>query len=703
MTRNFRLLFIFAAVLTATLALHAQAGDEHLKVQLISEQATVAPGSTANIGLLFKMAPHWHIYWINPGDSGEAPTVKWQLPAGMSVGEFQWPTPKKLTLASLVDYGYEDTVLLAAPLQVPANATGTLPLKAHVRWLVCEKICLPGQGDVSLDLPVTQTASPNAANESIFRETRERLPKPLPATFKLSASQDKDSIHLEFVAEGAKEVSFFPLEPEQIEDSAPQKLSQHAGSTELTLTKSTHLTGDARRLRGVLVANGTGYVLDLPLALSAGGHYAPEAPVVAASSAAPPQAPPTTTAKPSSAAGTSTAFALVLAFLGGLVLNVMPCVFPVLSIKVLSFVQVGAEERGRLRRQGLLYTLGILVSFWVLVAVLLVLRGAGRHIGWGFQLQSPGFVAALAGLMLLFGLNLAGVFEVGYSLMGVGSSLANRGGDAGAFFTGVLATVVATPCTAPFMGTAIGFALSQPAWVCAAVFTALAAGLAAPFLLLAFQPAWVHLLPKPGRWMETMKQLFSFPLFATAVWLVWVFGRQTSIDATARLLAMLLGLSLAGWIIGRWPSRQVATTVALVLVAVSIFWFSRTDLRPDRAGVADGKWVPYSADKLAEFRSQGRPVFVDFTAAWCLTCQVNERAVLSKPEFLSKVGERNVVLMKADWTSYDPAITQALSSLGRSAVPLYVIYDSDASRPANVLPEGILTAQTVMQALDGAR
>jgi thiol:disulfide interchange protein len=702
MTRNSRLLFILVAVLTASLAVRAQAGDDHLKVQLISEQATVAPGSTATVGLLFKMAPHWHIYWVNPGDSGEAPNVKWQLPQGASVGDFQWPTPKKLSLASLIDYGYEDTVLLAAPLQVPANATGTLPLKAHVRWLVCAQICLPGQGDLSLDLPVAANASPNAANAAIFRETRERLPKPVPAPLKLTASQDKDSIHLQFAAKGTKEASFFPLESEKIEDSAPQKVATRGGATELTLTKSTHLDGDARRLHGVLVVNGQGYEVDLPLALSAGGHYAPETPVAAAISPATPaqaaQAAPTR-----SAPSTSSALALLLAFLGGIVLNFMPCVFPVLSIKVLSFVQVGAEQRGRLRRQGLFYTLGILASFWVLVTVLLVLRGAGRHIGWGFQLQSPGFVAALAALMLLFGLNLAGVFEVGYSLMGVGSNLANRGGDAGAFFTGVLATVVATPCTAPFMGTAVGFALSQPAWVCVAVFTALAIGLAAPFLLLAFQPAWVRLLPKPGRWMETMKQLFSFPLFATAVWLVWVFGRQTSVDATARLLGMLLGLSLAGWIIGRWPSRQVATVVAIVLMATSIFLFSRTDLRSERASVADGKWVPYSADKLAEYRSQGRPVFVDFTAAWCLTCQVNERAVLSKPEFLNKVGERNVVLMKADWTSYDPAITQALASLGRSAVPLYVIYDSDASRPANVLPEGILTPQTVLQALDASK
>jgi thiol:disulfide interchange protein DsbD len=415
--------------------------------------------------------------------------------------------------------------------------------------------------------------------------------------------------------------------------------------------------------------------------------------------------------------------AIGLAFLGGILLNLMPCVFPVLFLKGLALVQSSSQSRAHLRRHGLVYALGILLSFWGIVAVLLALRATGSHAGWGFQLQSPVFIALLASLIFLLALSLAGQFEIGLSLTSAGSSLVDRVGEgkqsyAGSFFTGVLATVVATPCTAPLMGAAIGFALTQPAAVTFAVFTALALGLAAPYLLLSWQPAWVRVLPRPGAWMEILKQLTAVPLFATAIWLAWVYGQLhagSGVDQMALLLACFLLLAIAGWALGRWPARWASRIAALVLIALGLAIplsqtrsagrtgaTAQSGTGQTNAAAANGEelgWQPYSQQALDAARASGHPVFLDFTAAWCLSCQFNERAVLRSSDVENALRTHTFVLLKADWTNSDPVITQKLASLGRAGVPTYVVYSADANSAPDVLPE-LLTKGLVLAAIE---
>jgi thiol:disulfide interchange protein DsbD len=388
-----------------------------------------------------------------------------------------------------------------------------------------------------------------------------------------------------------------------------------------------------------------------------------------------------------------------LAFLGGLLLNLMPCVFPVLFLKGLSLVNSGNEERHKLRIHGFVYAAGILASFWVLVAALLGLRAAGSTLGWGFQFQSPVFLALMAGLLFFLGLSQAGQFEIGLSLTSAGGSLVTKNGAAkqgysGSFFTGVLAVVVATPCTAPFMGAALGYALAQNAAVTFAVFTALALGLAVPYVALTLQPAWTRLLPKPGAWMEVLKQAVAVPIFATAIWLAWVLARAYGADTLLALLPSFLLLAIAGWFLGRWPARRWSTVVAalIVLVAVTVSVFAPARLARAAQTSANseqqGAWQPWSAAAVARYQAQGRPVMVDFTASWCLSCQVNERVALEQPSVQKAFQDANVVLLKADWTRGDDAITQTLASLGRSGVPAYALYVPGEKTP-QLLPEAL--------------
>ena len=394
----------------------------------------------------------------------------------------------------------------------------------------------------------------------------------------------------------------------------------------------------------------------------------------------------------------------LLAFLGGILLNLMPCVFPVLFIKGLALVQSATEERKRLRAHGLIYALGILVSFWTIVAVLLLLRAGGSHIGWGFQFQSPIFVAGIALLLFFLGLSLAGQFEIGLSLTSAGGSLANKSGYTGSFFTGVLATVVATPCVAPFLGVAIGYALVQPAVVTFVIFTALALGLALPYVQLTLQPAWTSLLPKPGPWMEILKQATAIPIFATVIWLVWVFAQVAGMNAVVFLLAGFLLATIAGWALGRWPARTSSMLAATLLLIAALLlpilaarrMGTASALSPDATASHDLQWEPYSAETLAADRAQGKEVFVDFTAAWCLSCQVNERVVLDRADVQAAFRKSGVVLLRADWTRQDDAITEALEQLDRSGVPAYALYVGEQA--PQVLPE-VLTPGIVINAL----
>jgi thiol:disulfide interchange protein DsbD len=470
-----------------------------------------------------------------------------------------------------------------------------------------------------------------------------------------------------------------------IANAAPQPLTPRRDGAVIALKQDENLEKPPQTLSGiVLLADGTSYLV------RADEGVIPAAPI--------------------SASGSANLLRYVgFALVGGILLNLMPCVFPVLFIKALALVQSSTAERRTMRVQGLAYTLGILVSFWIVVAILLALRAGGRGLGWGFQFQSPVFVAMIALLLFFLALSLAGMFEIGLSVTSAGSSLANKHGLAGSFFTGVLAVVVATPCAAPFLGAAIGFALVQPAVVAFAVFTALGIGLALPYLLLAFQPAWTKLLPKPGAWMEVLKQATAVPIFGTVIWLVWVFAQLAGATALIGLLTAFLLLGIAGWVLGRWPAKlpATATAVAILVLAVgSCVYAVRTFPAPESvAASASGShtdhtrtWQPFTPDVVAQYQAQGRPVFVDFTADWCLSCQVNERVVLERPEVLGKLQDGKIALVRADWTRHDEDIARALATLGRSSVPTYALYPGTPGAPARVLPE-VLTTNTVLDAL----
>lgn len=683
----------------------------HLTVGLVPLTGTIQPGGSTEVGLHFVLEKGWHVYWINAGDSGQAPSIDWKATSGITAGPLLFPTPQRLPYGPLMDYGYENEVLFpfslhAAPgLRTPS----TVPLAAHVRWLVCRAVCIPGKADFVLPLKITpKAAAPNAATAALFARFRARLPQPLPPGAKALFTTTSSGFALAVIGEhqASSSAQFFPLDQNQIENVAPQPVHAGGGNLLISLKKDANLSTSPAQLRGVLrLGNGDGYEIDahrgaLPQELAAA------LPALGST------AGPGTGAGLAAAAGLGHTLRFVLlAFLGGVILNLMPCVFPVLFIKGLALVGSSGESRRRLRAHGAVYALGILVSFWAVVAILLGLRAGGAHLGWGFQFQSPGFLAVIALVLFFFGLSLAGMFDVGLTLTGKGSGLAAQGGYAGSFFTGVLAMVVATPCTAPFMGVAIGFALVQPALISFGIFTALALGLAAPYVLLTLNPAWTRLLPRPGAWMEILKQVTAVPVFIVAIWMAWLFALSAGVNALAAgLLPAFLLLAIAGWLLGRWPARRAAALPALGVIAAAIalpiysirafpapMAAQPTAANADVAAVRDN-WQPFSDAALQRFRAQGRPVFVDFTASWCLSCQVNERVVLDREDVRQRLRDSGVVLMRADWTRYNDAITQALNRLGRSGVPVYVLYT--AGKPPQLLPE-VLTPGIVLNALQG--
>jgi thiol:disulfide interchange protein DsbD len=686
----FGLMLLLAAGLPA-LAASNSADAPHLHVQLVAPAGDLFSGGSNDLGLYFKLEPGWHVYWKNAGDSGEPPHIHWTLPGGVTAGPLQFPAPKRLPLGPLMDFGYENEVLFPLKLQIDKTAKfGPAVLHAKVDWLVCREVCIPGKAEleeslrVFLEAPMVAITSPT--DSELFKRLADSLPKPLPASFKAAFEPTKEGFRLG-VETGQRETqaAFFPEDQDILDNPAPQKLTPMAKGLILDLKKDANLTANPAQLNGVLE-------------LSGGRAYE----IVALPGTVAPAAPPLSWSLLLRVSG--------LAFLGGLLLNLMPCVFPVLLLKGLALVNSGNEERAKLRTHGLVYTAGILVSFWALVAVLLGLRAAGATLGWGFQFQSPVFLTLMAGLLFFLGLSLAGQFEIGLTLTSAGGSLAAKHGYMGSFFTGVLAVVVATPCTAPFMGAAIGYALAQPAAVTFAVFTALALGLAAPYLALALHPAWTRLLPRPGAWMEVLRQAISVPIFVTVLWLAWVLAQAYGAGLLAALMASFLLLAMAGWFLGRWPARRWATVVAAIIllgvVALAILaprWFAEAGAQVDQPGTADrnsaarSAWEPWSAEAVSRYQAQGRPVFVDFTASWCLTCQVNERVALSQPAVQQVFQAANVALLRADWTRHDKAITQALAGLGRSGVPAYALYAPGETSP-RLLPE-VLTPGIVTDAL----
>jgi thiol:disulfide interchange protein DsbD len=656
---------------------------QHLTVELITETGTIAPNHDFLAGLRFVLEKGWHIYWINAGDAGEPPRVEWQLPAGIVAGNLQFPAPQRLPLGPLMDFGYENEVLLP----IPMLADGTLQpgsketLRGHVHFLVCSNVCIPGHADLEDTVSVAaQTGAPNPKTEPLFLAAEQHLPRSLPPGASVSATQTSAAfVVLLSTGQRIASAEFYPFDQNIIANAAPERIEPLVHGVGITLQKAQGSPMPAHLHGLIKLPDGTAYQFTSDI---------------------------TSASIASRANGTSLWRVLGLAFLGGLILNLMPCVFPVLFIKGLSLVQSSGEERKRLRAHGAMYTFGILVSFWIIVAVLLLLRAGGSHLGWGFQFQSPYFVAVMALLFFFLGLSLAGQFEIGLSATSVGGELAAHGGYTGSFFTGVLATVVATPCTAPFMGAAIGFALSQSIPTTFSVFTLLALGLAAPYVLLTIQPAWTRLLPRPGVWMEYLKQAVSIPIFLAVIWMVWVFEHVVGGDGVAALLAGMLVTAIAGWVLGRWPAKWASTAVAvlLLIVAVALPGLAASQFRAsettNNGGAGDNfTWQPFSTQKLTAYRAQGKGVFVDFSAAWCLSCQVNERVVLDHPEVEEDFRNHGVVMMRADWTNHDDSITEALRQLGRSGVPTYALYSGGADTGPTLLPE-VLTQGIVFDALN---
>ncbi|MBM3280958.1 MAG: thioredoxin family protein [Candidatus Handelsmanbacteria bacterium] len=704
------------ALLLLALCVPAQ-GQSHVRTQLLADTERVAPGQPFLLGVRLKMDPGWHTYWAFSGDAGLPTTAEWQLPPGFSAGPLQWPAPHKYTESGdLTVYGYQDEVLLMAQIQPPSTLPPDtlLSFGAAVSWLVCREVCIPGDTTLSLSLPSGRAAP---AHPAMFSQYRARVPGPLAAAaIELrhhSRQQDEELlIDLTLTARSgalladAHAPDFYPLDGARFAFAPPrrgQPEGTRAPGLDLHLSLKPYEQTPLDRLRGVLVYRLEGesearYAeVDLPLAPQ--GGVAPGG-LLAMDFKAP-------------EAGASLGWFLLLAALGGLLLNLMPCVLPVISLKILGLVSQSGAEAGRVRRLGLAFAGGILASFAGLALLVVALREGGQQLGWGFQFQSPGFVMAMCALVFALGLSLFGVFTVNLPGLGAVGTARREEGGLGSFLNGVLATVLATPCTAPFLGAAMGFAFAQPGPAVLGIFLASGTGMALPYAALALRPGWTRHLPRPGAWMERFKQGMGFLLMGTVLWLLWVLGKQLGVEAVVWTGAFLLGLGFACWIVGQCidlnsppARRRLAWALSLLVTGASYGYFLHPLLRDQQElsaapTQADPGWQPFSVALVESLVGSGRPVFIDFTAEWCWTCKVNERTVLTDEPLRQKFANLDVALLKADWTSRNPEITALLRAFGRSGVPLYVIFPAGRLDQPLVLPE-IITPGLVIERLDQA-
>lgn len=681
---------LVAAGATAALAAPAPASPL-VRVELLAETQSIAAGRTFWIALRQEITPGWHTYWMNPGDAGEPPRIEWTLPAGFTAGEIQWPPPERIAAGPAMSYGYSREVVLPIAVTAPPGLGpgARVTLRGQASWIVCEKTCIPEEAAIALTLPVTATTpAPDPRGAPLIAAARRAVPAPSPWPASFVATPERVTFAIAARGLDAQRVSeawFYPARWGAIEHAAPQRWRIDDAGLTLEVARGPLPEAVAGPVEGVLVVSER---LDSGIA-----HQAF-----------------TVRAEPRAAGpGLSLLQAAALALAGGLVLNLMPCVLPILSVKALGLVRHASGRRAALRAHGLAYTAGVLASFALVAGTLLGLRAGGQQLGWGFQLQSPLFVTLLAYVLFVMALSLSGVIVVGARWTGAGQALAARPGYAGSFFTGALATVAATPCTAPFMSAALGYAVTQPWTSALLVFEALGLGLALPYLLLTLVPAWQRLLPAPGSWMVRLEQLLAFPLYASVAWLVWVVSQQAGPSGVAAalaglvLIAFAVGLSrisrAAG---GRWRRVATASVVALGVAAIGAPALdSLVDTRAAARGARaeGGAWEPFSPQRLAELRAAGTPVFLNVTAAWCLTCLVNERVALRSSAVTDAFARKGVVRLKADWTTRDPAITRVLGSFERNGVPLYLLYPPGPAAEPIVLPQ-ILTEGVVVDATD---
>ncbi len=657
---------------------------QRVEAQLVSPRQAIQPGQPFQIGLHLEIEEGWHTYWRNPGDSGGPPQVDWTLPTGFTVGDFHWPPPDRIPVGPLMNYGYDGSVLLVTELTPPANLSDDQPvaITADVKWLVCRNECIPETTRLYLKLPVFYgDAFPTPEWATYFQQTQQTWPLPSPGSATLDVADQTLTLNLdapELAAGKFEEVAFFPYIPGLIDNAAPQSLAIEDNRIRLTLQR-----GDQpaiHQIEGVLVIE----------------KHSDEGLVT--------QSFEIMAQDPSRLVLSATVWqTFLLAFLGGVILNLMPCVFPILSLKALSIAQKAQTSPQQARWQSVVYTAGILVSVGILSGVLLMLKALGYQVGWGFQLQSPSFILILIYVLFAVGLSLSGVFTLGASWMGVGQRWTMQEGYRGDFFTGVLATIVATPCTAPFMATAIGVALTQPVWVAFGIFQLLGLGLAFPYLVLGFTPALHRRLPKPGVWMETLQQFLAFPVYGAVAWLIWILVQQTGSEGLVVAQSGILLVALAVWIfqtvqLTRSWIKPAGTVLTVGLIGIALSLMSTLSLQDPALPSSHSTltWEPFSESRLAELRLDQDPVFVNVSAAWCVTCLVNDRVVFSQPAVKDAFAAHQITLLKADWTTYDPAITQQLHELGRSGVPAYVFYGSDAE--AVILPP-ILSVDRILTLL----
>ncbi|MDB5884953.1 MAG: cytochrome c biosis protein transrane region [Polaromonas sp.] len=635
----------------------------------------VEAGKPVWLGLQLAHQPEWHTYWKNSGDSGLPTTLEWTLPAGIAAGDIAWPAPKKIYIGTLANYGYEQTVLLPVPLTVaPGFSAQQLDITLKAVWLVCRKECIPQEGEFSLSLPARGST---AASGALFQAALDAAPRPLPAgdsQLSVNGQQLKVSLAGLPAALHGKELALFPETGNIIQPAGAWQQAWQGKLWTAQLPLYAQRTESPARLPLVVAYQDAAYRIDAPVQ----GDWPAPAMAAVVSPALEAALKANASAAPAALVGKAPAgllAALLGALLGGLILNLMPCVFPVLAIKVVGFV----NEKSQAARltSGLAYAAGVVLSFLALGALLLGLRAAGEQLGWGFQLQNPAVVAALAALFTLLGLNLAGLFDVGSILPSRVAGLQAKSPGVNAFLSGVLATAIASPCTAPFMGASLGYAVGLPAEQALAVFGAIGLGMALPYLAASAVPAVARALPRPGAWMVTFKQLMAFPMFATVAWLVWVLGQQSGIDGAGALLALLVLLALAAWSFGlRGAGGRAIATFSLAACAAALWAVGPNVVRPvvSPAAAASARWQDWQPGRVEQLTAQGQSVFVDFTAAWCVTCQYNKTTTLASAAVLADLDAKNVALLRADWTRRDPAVTRALAKLGRSGVPVYVIY-----------------------------
>jgi thiol:disulfide interchange protein len=671
-------------------------GRELVKAELLADTNAVIPGKPFTAGLLLRMASGWHTYWKFPGDAGIPTEVKWKLPPGWKAGEIQWPIPLKMAEAGDIQiYGYRDEVLLMQKITPPPSISdSTVTLAADANWLVCEKICIPGNASLRLELPKSTTSGP--ANSEVFSRFRSLLPQSWPGSELATAKWKRTASGLELRVTSATLASyasadFYPL-PQGDTVVGHQRVESRSGNQIVFRLPLESASKNLSAIQGLVVFGQRADGSDRTAWQISG-------PTVASASSPPAQ---------------GILGFLFFGFLGGIILNLMPCVLPVISLKIFGFIQHAGQSRRKIVRSGIAFAGGIFTWFIGLALLLIALRTAGHQITWGgFQFTNPYFVLVLSVIVLIFALDLFGVFEIALPQRVTRGLLGWTGlaGDAGSFTQGLFATVLATPCTAPFLGTALGFAFAQPAAIILSIFVAIAAGMSAPYLALCAHPAWLRLLPKPGPWMLHVKQFMGFLLLATLLFLLYVLGAQRGLEGAIWASCFLLVIGVACWMKGAFISptasatkRAVVRVLMLALVLASGFYFIGGKFQAANVPSANvrlqGDWQAFTPERLQSELEQRHSVFVDFTAAWCITCKFNESNVLESSAVREAFQRHGIVKLKADWTNGDPVITKLLQQFGRPGVPLYVLYPGKSEEPI-VFPE-LLTKSIVLEKLESA-